>query len=171
MSVAQLKEVNGIRARSNVGAEHGGGADRRLHARIEKMPIMYAPPIPVSVRRVFPHGQGGETLPAIAKRYKVSTDDIGALESARHQGHPGQKLMLEVRVPPARRRRRKSRQEVQDRELVHRRPPPTAVSCVLVLRTPQHRVGRAALDDPALVHHRHFVREVLDDAMLWVMKR
>jgi hypothetical protein len=53
-----------------------------LDHRIEKMPIMYAPPIPVSIRRVFHTIKPGETLPSIAKRYKVAADDI-TLEPAR----------------------------------------------------------------------------------------
>ena len=37
--------------------------ERPRHRRVRKLPIMYAPPIPVSVRRLFHTVKSGETLP------------------------------------------------------------------------------------------------------------
>jgi membrane-bound lytic murein transglycosylase D len=98
LSLAQLKEVNGIASRTRavpsllVVPVNGSGAG------VRRLPIMYAPPIPVSTRRIFHTVKAGETLAAIAKRYSVSVEDlkrwnpIGRLVA-------GQRLSLEVRAP------------------------------------------------------------------------
>jgi membrane-bound lytic murein transglycosylase D len=76
MSLAQLKEVNGIAPRSRglpsllVVPSNGG-------VELGRMPIMYAPPIPVSGPRKFTHTvKHGETLASIAGRYRVSVADL-----------------------------------------------------------------------------------------------
>jgi len=77
MTVAQLREVNGIASRSRgvpstlvVSLNGAAGEAKRL-------PIMYAPPIPVAGPRSFTHTvKLGETLPSIAERYRVSVDDL-----------------------------------------------------------------------------------------------
>jgi len=107
MSVAQLKEVNGINARNKVLPTMVVVPVEGSTTRIEKMPIMYAPPIPVSVRRVFHTVKQGETLPAIAKKYKVSTDDLARWNPKVTKATPGQKLMLEVRAPARAKPRKK----------------------------------------------------------------
>jgi membrane-bound lytic murein transglycosylase D len=99
MSVAQLKEVNGISVRNKVVPTMVVVPMEGSTTRLEKMPIMYAPPIPVTVRRVFHTVKQGETLPAIAKRYKVSADDITRWNPRVTKATPGQKLVLEVRAP------------------------------------------------------------------------
>ena len=76
VSLAQLKEVNGITPRARampatlvvpVDGAHDLG----------RLPIMYAPPIAVSGPRVFSHTvKVGETLPGIASRYRVSVADL-----------------------------------------------------------------------------------------------
>jgi len=99
VSVAQLKEVNGIGPRSRampalmvVPTGTGGARD------LGRLPIMYAPPIAVSGPRRFTHTvKTGETLPGIASRYRVSVEDlrrwnkIGRLSA-------GQKLTIQTRA-------------------------------------------------------------------------
>jgi membrane-bound lytic murein transglycosylase D len=76
LSLAQLKEVNGIgpRVRAVPGllvVPANGGVE------LGKMPLMYAPPIPVSGPRRFTHTvKAGETLVSIARRYQVRVDDL-----------------------------------------------------------------------------------------------
>ena len=102
VALAQLKEVNGITARSRglppllVVPSNGGGKD------LGRMPIMYAPPIPLPGPRTFVHTvKTGETLPGIAAKYRVSADDlrrwnkIGRLTA-------GQKLVVQTKGTPAR---------------------------------------------------------------------
>ncbi|MBI1942398.1 MAG: transglycosylase SLT domain-containing protein [Betaproteobacteria bacterium] len=100
MSVAQLKEVNGIAARTRAVPKllvvPANGS-----VELGRLPIMYAPPIPVSGRRSFVHVvRPGETLARIASRYRVRIDDlrrwnrIGRLTA-------GQKLTIQTRVAPA----------------------------------------------------------------------
>ena len=104
VGLAQLKEVNGIGPRMRampalmVVPTGNSGAARDLG----RMPIMYAPPIPVSGPRRFTHTvKAGETLPGIAGRYRVSVDDlrrwnqIGRLVA-------GQKLTIQTKATPAR---------------------------------------------------------------------
>jgi membrane-bound lytic murein transglycosylase D len=76
ITVAQLKEVNGIGARVRaippllVVPANGG-------VELGKMPLMYAPPIPVAGPRKFTHTvRAGETLASIASRYRVRIDDL-----------------------------------------------------------------------------------------------
>ncbi|MGH8675773.1 MAG: transglycosylase SLT domain-containing protein, partial [Burkholderiales bacterium] len=77
MTVSQLKEVNGITPRARalpallVVPVDGAAVDAK------RLPIMYAPPIPVSGPRTFTHTvKHGETLQAIAQRYRVSVEDL-----------------------------------------------------------------------------------------------
>ena len=54
-----------------VVSTNGAGSDAK------RLPIMYAPPIPVRGARTFTHTvKRGETLQAIAQRYRVSVDDL-----------------------------------------------------------------------------------------------
>ena len=100
ITVGQLREVNGIAPRTRVAPAllvvplNGGAADGK------RLPIMYAPPIPVSELRRFSHTvKLGETLPGIAQRYRVSVEDlrrsnrIGRLSA-------GQKLTVQTRGAP-----------------------------------------------------------------------
>jgi len=50
-----------------------------------KLPIMYAPPIPVRVKRIFHTVKRGETFASIAKRYGVLVEDL-------KRWNPGQSL-------------------------------------------------------------------------------
>jgi len=101
VALAQLKEVNGITPRTRalpallvVPAE--GARD------LGRLPIMYAPPIPLAGPRTFVHTvKAGETLPGIAGRYRISVDDlrrwnkIGRLSA-------GQRLVVQTRGTPIR---------------------------------------------------------------------
>ena len=108
MTVSYLKEVNGISQRSKALPSMVVVPIDAEAARTQRMPIMYAPPIPVSVRRVFHTVRQGETLPAIAKRYRVSTEDIQRWNPRVTKATPGAKLMLEVRAPAKKKARKKT---------------------------------------------------------------
>ena len=99
MTLGQLKEVNGIAPRVRttppllVVATNGAAAD------VRRLPIMYAPPIPVAGPRIVHHTvKVGETLAAIATRYRVRVEDlrrwnkIGRLAA-------GQRLTIQARGP------------------------------------------------------------------------
>ena len=97
MTLAQLKEVNGIARRTRavpsllvVPASAASVSARRL-------PIMYAPPIPVLMRRVFHTVKPGETLLSIAKRYGVLVEDLKRWNPMGRLT-PGQRIALEVRA-------------------------------------------------------------------------
>ena len=99
MSLAQLKEVNGISARTRavpdllvvpVSAAASSG--------MQKMPIMYAPPIPVRTRRIFHTVKSGESFASIAKRYGVAIEDLKRWNPGSGVT-PGKKLAVEVRAP------------------------------------------------------------------------
>ena len=97
MSVAQLKEVNGIAARQKQ-------VPRLLvvptkDATVRKLPIMYAPPIPVTTRRIFHTVQPGETLASIANKHRVSVEDLKRWNGV-SKAVPGRKLAVEVRATP-----------------------------------------------------------------------
>jgi membrane-bound lytic murein transglycosylase D len=99
ISLAQLKEVNGItprvRAMPALLVVPANGS-----VNLGRLPIMYAPPIPVARTRTLVHTvKAGETLATIASRYRVSADDlrrwnrdkVGRLVA-------GQKLTIQTRV-------------------------------------------------------------------------
>lgn len=112
MSVAQLKEVNGIAARQKQ-------VPRLLvvptkDATVQKLPIMYAPPIPVTMRRVFHTVQPGETLASIAKKHRVSEEDLKRWNGV-SKAVPGRKLALEVRATPKAKPRAKAKTKASTR--------------------------------------------------------
>jgi len=97
MTVGQLKEVNGIPPRNKA-------LPRLLvvptkDTTVRKLPIMYAPPIPVSTRRIFHTVKPGETLASIASSYRVSVEDMKRWNGV-SKAVPGRKLALEVRATP-----------------------------------------------------------------------
>jgi membrane-bound lytic murein transglycosylase D len=76
VAVARLREVNGIAPRSraipSLLVVPLNGA-----ANAARLPIMYAPPIPLPAQRTLLHKvRPGETLATIASRYRVSVDDL-----------------------------------------------------------------------------------------------
>jgi membrane-bound lytic murein transglycosylase D len=98
LSVGQLKEVNGIAPRTKA-------VPRLLVVPISnissaaKLPIMYAPPIPVTTRKLFHTVVKGETLATIGTRYSVSVEDLKRWNGT-SQAVPGKKLAVEVRATP-----------------------------------------------------------------------
>jgi membrane-bound lytic murein transglycosylase D len=98
--VARLKEVNGIAARNR-------GTPALLVVLLNgttdtgRLPIMYAPPIPVASSRSVSHTvKPGETLMTIASRYRVSVDDLRRWNSIGRLA-PGQKLRIQTRAAAA----------------------------------------------------------------------
>ncbi len=101
VGLAQLKEVNGITPRARampalLVVPVDGARD------LGRLPIMYAPPIPLAGPRTFVHTvKVGETLPGIAGRYRVKVDDlrrwnkIGRLTV-------GQRLVVQTKGTPTR---------------------------------------------------------------------
>jgi membrane-bound lytic murein transglycosylase D len=96
LSVAQLKEVNGIAPRTRAlpsllvvpTSTAAASVSRRL-------PLMYAPPIPVRVRRIFHTVRVGETLASIARRYGVSAEDMKRWNPGVRLA-PGRRLAIEI---------------------------------------------------------------------------
>ncbi len=96
MTVGQLKEVNGIaprtRALPSLLVVPTSTAAASLSRRL---PIMYAPPIPVRVRRIFHTARVGETLVSIARRYGVSAEDMKRWNPGVRVA-PGRRLAIEI---------------------------------------------------------------------------
>jgi membrane-bound lytic murein transglycosylase D len=101
MTVTHLREVNGIAPKTKAvprllvvptSASASTGATR--------LPIMYAPPIPVATKRVFHTVKRGETLSAIATRYRVSVEDLKRWNGVTKAAE-GRKLLVEVRATPS----------------------------------------------------------------------
>jgi membrane-bound lytic murein transglycosylase D len=97
MTVSHLKEVNGIPPRSrNLPSLMVVPANRHTAVAMTRLPIMYAPPIPITYRRIYHTVKAGETLVSIARRYGVSVDDMKRLNP---QGAVvGQRVTMEVRA-------------------------------------------------------------------------
>ena len=77
MTVGQLKEVNGIAPRTRVLPALLVVPVNGAAVETKRMPIMYAPPIPAPGQRSLTHTvKLGDTLPAIAQRYRVSVEDL-----------------------------------------------------------------------------------------------
>jgi membrane-bound lytic murein transglycosylase D len=116
MQVAQLKEVNGIAARSKavprllvVPISNSAAA-----ASTRSLPIMYAPPIPATTRRIFYTVKAGETLASIAEKHRVSVEDIKRWNGVA-QATAGRTLAIEVRAtktPPKGKPRAKAKGKV-----------------------------------------------------------
>jgi membrane-bound lytic murein transglycosylase D len=99
MTVSHLKEVNGVAPRSRtLPSLLVVPADSHAAVAMTRLPIMYAPPIPITYRRIYHTVKPGETLASIARRYRVSLEDMrqwnpkGALA--------GQRVSMEVRAAP-----------------------------------------------------------------------
>ena len=99
MTLGQLKEVNGIGPRVRAVPNLLVVPSSRAALDTRKLPLMYAPPIPIVMRRIFHTVKPGETLAAIAKRYGVALEDLRRWNPG-SRATPGQKLALEVRASP-----------------------------------------------------------------------
>jgi membrane-bound lytic murein transglycosylase D len=99
MSLAQLKEVNGIAPRTRTVPNLLVVPTRAsVGFETSKLPLMYAPPIPVTTRRVFHTVKPGETFASIARRYRVTAEDVKRW-NAGVRFAPGVKVAVEVRAP------------------------------------------------------------------------
>jgi membrane-bound lytic murein transglycosylase D len=94
MTVGQLKEVNGIAPRNKTPPRLLVVPSKETSVR--KLPIMYAPPIPVTTRRIFHSVKPGETLSSIANKYRVSVEDLKRWNGVA-KATAGRKLAVEVR--------------------------------------------------------------------------
>ena len=100
LTVGQLKEVNGIAPRTRaVPSLLVVPVSVAAASTMRKLPIMYAPPIPVAMRRFFHTVKPGETLALIGRRYGVSVDDLKRWNPA-SRAAPGQRLTVHVRATP-----------------------------------------------------------------------
>ena len=104
IAVGKLKAANGINARSKLGPGFQillplKGSD----AAAEPLPVGYTPPIQfertsrTETRKVVHTVQRGETLPAIAAKYKVSVDDLRRWNTIGRL-FAGQKVTIEQEV-------------------------------------------------------------------------
>jgi len=99
MTVGHLKEVNGISPRAKAPPSLlVVPIDPAAGPAMSRLPLMYAPPIPVSMRVVFHRIRTGETLAAIGRRYGVSVEDIRRWNPGNAKFSPGQRIQLEVRA-------------------------------------------------------------------------
>ena len=99
MAVAQLKEVNGISPRTKAVPRLlvVPTNDSAAAAGTRRLPIMYAPPIPVTTRKIFHTVKPGETLASIARNHRVSVEDLKRWNGV-SQAVAGRKLAVEVRA-------------------------------------------------------------------------
>jgi membrane-bound lytic murein transglycosylase D len=98
MSVAQLKEVNGISSRTKtVPSLLVVPVSNTSAATMGKLPLMYAPPIAVGHRRVFYNIKKGDTQASIAKRFGVLPEDLKRWNPS-SKFSPGTRVEVEVRV-------------------------------------------------------------------------
>src|SRR5216684_5476555 len=99
LTLGQLKEVNGIAPRRReVPGLLVVPVDIAAASGMRKLPIMYAPPIPIVMRRIFHTVRTGETFDSIAERYGVIIEDIKRWNRISRLA-TGQRIALEVRAP------------------------------------------------------------------------
>lgn len=117
MTVAQLKEVNGIPRRSrHLPKLLVVPVDHRASSEFTRLPIMYAPPIPVVYRRVYHTAKPGETLASIARHYGVTVNDVKRWNHHITRVSAGQKVWLEVKATPRRKPHGKPRPRPKPRK-------------------------------------------------------
>jgi len=96
-TVSHLKQVNGISPRSRtMPTVMVVPVNQTAAAGMSKLPIMYAPPIPITYRRIYHTVKKGETLASIGKRFGVSMDDMKRLNPK--GAIVGEKVTMEVRA-------------------------------------------------------------------------
>jgi membrane-bound lytic murein transglycosylase D len=99
MTVSYLREVNGISARSrSVPSLIVVPANGHPGTGLARLPIMYAPPIPITYRRIYHTVKPGETLASIARRYRVSLEDMKRWNPK--GAAVGERVTMEVRAKP-----------------------------------------------------------------------
>jgi membrane-bound lytic murein transglycosylase D len=103
MSLGQLKEVNGIAPRTRTVPNLLVVPSSPAAVETRKLPLMYAPPIPIVTRRIYHTVKSGETLTSIARRYGVAAEDMKRW-NAGIRFAPGVKVAVEVRAPAKKKR-------------------------------------------------------------------
>jgi LysM repeat protein len=105
MTLAQLKEVNGIAPRARTVPALLVVPSRPGEFEARKLPLMYAPPIPVATPRRITHTvKRGESLASVARRYGVAANDLKRWNPGVRFA-PGQKVAVEVKkIAPKKRR-------------------------------------------------------------------
>src|SRR5687768_6083894 len=93
MTLGQLREVNGISPRTRTVPNLLVVPSSRAALETRKLPLMYAPPIPVLMRRIFHTVKQGETLLSIARRYGLAAEDVKRWNPG-VRFTPGQKVAL-----------------------------------------------------------------------------
>jgi len=105
MTVTQLKEVNGIAPRTRTVPALLVVPTRPGEFEARKLPLMYAPPIPVdTTKRVYHIVRRGETLSAVARRYGVGASDLKRWNPG-VRFTPGVKVAVEVKKTTPKKRR------------------------------------------------------------------
>ena len=107
MSLGQLKEVNGIAPRTRTVPNLLVVPSSPAVAETRRLPLMYAPPIPIVTRRIYHTVKSGETLTSIARRYGVAAEDMKRW-NAGVRFTPGVKVAVEVRAPVKKAKRTKT---------------------------------------------------------------
>ena len=97
MTLGQLREVNGISPRTRTVPSLLVVPASRSALETRKLPLMYAPPIPITMRRIFHTVKPGETPASIARRYGVALEDMRRWNPGT-RFTPGQKVAVEVRA-------------------------------------------------------------------------
>ena len=108
MSLGQLKEVNGIAPRTRTVPNLLVVPSSPAAVEARKLPLMYAPPIPIVTRRIYHTVKSGETLASISKRYGVALEDVKRW-NAGVRFAPGVKVAVEVRAPVKKTKRAKGK--------------------------------------------------------------
>jgi membrane-bound lytic murein transglycosylase D len=107
MTVGQLKEVNGIAPRMHtLPSLIVVPVSSHAAAEMGRLPIMYAPPIPITYRRIYHTVKPGETLDSIGRRYGVALEDMKRLNP--NGAVVGERVFMEVRATKPRGRARKT---------------------------------------------------------------
>jgi membrane-bound lytic murein transglycosylase D len=118
MTLGQLKEVNGIHVRTKtVPTLLVVPVSITSAATMGKLPLMYAPPIPVGMRRVFYNVRKGDTQASIAKRFGVLPEDLKRWNPA-SKFAAGTRIEVEVRASS----RAKSKPKGKPREQAKGKP-------------------------------------------------
>ena len=98
MTLGQLREVNGIAPRTRTVPSLLVVPSSPAALETRRLPLMYAPPIPIVMRRIFHTVKPGESLTAIARRYSVAAEDMKRWNPGVRFA-PGVKVAVEVRAP------------------------------------------------------------------------
>jgi membrane-bound lytic murein transglycosylase D len=98
MTLGQLREVNGIAPRTRTVPNLLVVPSSPAALETRKLPLMYAPPIPILMRRIFHTVKPGETLVSISRRYGVALEDMKRWNPG-VRVTPGTRVAVEVRAP------------------------------------------------------------------------